>query len=247
LIAMTGPSVLEREATTFEERRAELASQALGKYALVHGDAVAGIYGTEREAIVTGRSQFGYVPILVERITTEDEANPPIDTVVGLGWNGGMAMEPITWHQIHGALHHFGPVARVTIGMTETDANVVRHSGAPVLQPIHGGALIDTGATFSALDHEVIAELGLQPVGRLDVAGFDATYTQLRYDAQLVFEDGMHLEIVASGAQLRRPSESPIPGYEALLGRDVLAIATLTYDGVEERVSLQFRPASPAA
>jgi hypothetical protein len=244
---MTNPSVLEREATTFEERRAGLATQALGKYALVHGDAVVGIYGTEREAIVSGRGQFGYVPILVERITTEDEANPPTDTVVGLGQHGGISMEPITWHQINGALHHFGPVARVTIGMTENDANIVGHSGAAVPQPIYGGALIDTGATFSALDHEVIAELGLQPVGRLDVAGFDATYTQLRYEAQMVFEDAMPLEIVVSAAQLRRPSESPMPSYEALLGRDVLAIATLTYDGVEERVSLQFRPASPAA
>ena len=238
---MTDLSALELEVATFEERHDGLASQALGKFALVYGDAVVGTYDTEREAIVRGRSQFGYVPILVERITIGDEASPPTDTVVGFGQRRDLAMEPIIWRQIHGALHHFGPVARVTIGMTETDAHAVSRNGAPVPQPISGGALIDTGATFSALDQEVIAELGLQPVGRLDVAGFDATRTQLRYDAQLLFEDGMPLEIVASGTQLRRPSESPIPGYEALLGRDVLAIATLTYDGVEERISLEFR------
>ena len=88
--------------------------------------------------------------------------------------------------------------------------------------------------------------MGLQPVGRLDVVGFDAIHTKLRYDAKLVFEDGMPLEILASGSQLRRPRESPIPGCDALIGRDILASAVLAYDGIHERVTLQFRPPSSA-
>jgi hypothetical protein len=33
----------------------------------------------------------------------------------------------------------------------------------------------------------------------------------------------------------RRPRESPIPGCDALTGRDILASAVLAYDGIHER------------
>jgi hypothetical protein len=243
---MADLSVLAHEIATLEAHRAALVSEALGKYALVYSDEVVAIHDTEREAIADGRGRLGYVPILVERITAEGETNPPTNTVSASDQQGERVMEPISWGAPHGALHHFGPVAMVTIGVTEVDSEAITRSGTAVPDPIRGGALIDTGATFSHFDEEIIAELDLQPVGRLDVAGFDAIHTKLRYEAKLVFEDGMPLEILASAAQLRRPRESPIPGYDALIGRDILASAILTYDGIHERVALHFRPPSSA-
>jgi hypothetical protein len=247
MIAMADLRVLEHELVTFDANRAALASEALGRYALVYGDEVVAIHDTEREAIADGRGRFGYVPILVERITAEGEANPPTNAVRTSDKNGERLMQPISWGVPPRALHHFGPVAMVNIGATEADKAAITHSGMAVPEPIRGGALIDTGATFSQIDDEIIAELGLQPVGILDVAGFDVIDTKLRYDVKLVFEDGMLLETLASGSQFRRPPDSPIPGYDALIGRDILASAILTYDGTCGRVSLQFRPPSLAA
>jgi hypothetical protein len=63
----------------------------------------------------------------------------------------------------------------------------------------------------------------------------------------LTFENGVSLEILASGSQLRQPAGSPIPSYGALIGRDILASAILTYDGIQEKVVFQFGPHSPAA
>jgi hypothetical protein len=65
-------SVLAQELDTFEAHRAELVGQAAGKYALVHGDAVAGVFDTEDDAIRQGYSQFGNVPFLVKQIQPVD-------------------------------------------------------------------------------------------------------------------------------------------------------------------------------
>jgi hypothetical protein len=156
-------------------------------------------------------------------------------------------LPPISWRQPAGALHHFGPATKVTIGMTGSASEAAARDGKAVPAPAPGGALIDTGATFSLLDEQLIAELGLQPVGRIDLASSDAVRTELRYDAELVFEDVMSVEVIASIARLRRPRDSPIPGYDALIGRDALANAIMTYDGIHETITLQFLAAPDAA
>jgi hypothetical protein len=239
---MADLSVLEDEIATFDANRAALASEVLGMYALVYRNEVVALHETEREAIADGRGRFGYVPILVERITLEGEANPPTDAVRMPSRNAERLIQPISWELPPGALHHFGPVAMGNIGATEADRQIITRSGAAAPEPIRGGALIDTGATFSQFDEEIIAALGLQPVGILDVAGYDGIHTKLRYDVEFVVENNTPLEILASGSQLQRPPDSPIPGYQALIGRDVLASAILIYDGARGRVSLQFRP-----
>lgn len=247
LIAMADQGVLAREIAAFEAQRAELASTAAGKYALVHGDEVAAIHDTERQAISDGRDRFGYVPIFVERITCEGEADPPDNTVDVQGFPEGPMLTPISWPQPAGALHHFGPAAKVTIGMTGSGSEAAARDGKAVPAPARGWALIDTGATFSLLDEQLIAELALQPVGRIDLAGTDCVRTGLRYDAELVFEDVVPVRVIASSARLRRPRDSPIPGYDALIGRDALANAIMTYDGIHETITLQFRAPAPDA
>ena len=245
LIAMTDQGVLAREIATFEAHCAQLISTAAGKYVLVYGDEVSAIYDTERQAISDGRSRFGYVPILIERISDEGEADPPVEPANSPGQLGESMLTPISWRQPGGALHHFGPVTKITIGVTGAGSEAVARSGKAVPAPAHGWALIDTGSTFSHLDEKLIAELGLQPVGRIDLAGSDSVRTELRYDAKMVFEDGMSAEIIASSARLRRPRDSRIPGYDALIGRDVLANAIITYDGIHETIALQFQAPGP--
>jgi hypothetical protein len=62
------PPALQQELRTFEAHRAELLGQALGKFALVHKDQVAGVFDTEADAIREGYRAFGNVPFLVKRI-----------------------------------------------------------------------------------------------------------------------------------------------------------------------------------
>lgn len=237
---MADQGVLAHEIAAFEARQTELASTSAGKYALVHGNEVVAIHDTEDQAISDGRKRFGYVPILVEPIITEGQAGLPASIFGMPGPSEDPMLPPISWPQHAGALNHFGPVTKVTIGMTDSGSKAAALDGKRIPAPAYGNALIDTGATFSQLDEQLIAELGLQPVGRVDTVGFDGVKAGLRYDVELVFEKVKSVQVIAGSAQLRRPHDSPIPGYDALIGRDALTNAIMTYDAIHGMITLQF-------
>ena len=59
---------LEKELATYERHREELVLANEGKFVLIHGDAVAGVWDTYKDALASGYSQFGLEPFLVKRI-----------------------------------------------------------------------------------------------------------------------------------------------------------------------------------
>ncbi|HMD98487.1 MAG TPA: hypothetical protein VKM93_14280 [Terriglobia bacterium] len=61
-------NVLETELKAYEHHRDNLLSTAEGKFALVRGDAVVGVYESEIDAISEGYRRFGNVPFLVKQI-----------------------------------------------------------------------------------------------------------------------------------------------------------------------------------
>ena len=63
---------LRAELEAFESRRAELVDRASGKFALIRGDRLAGIYDTEADGIREGYRLFGNVPFLVQVIRPVD-------------------------------------------------------------------------------------------------------------------------------------------------------------------------------
>jgi hypothetical protein len=63
---------LETEWRYFNEHRAEFVEQAPGKYALVKGDALIGMYADEASAIRSGYEKLGNVPFLVKQVTEID-------------------------------------------------------------------------------------------------------------------------------------------------------------------------------
>ena len=66
---------LEKEMETFRrELPALLADPAnRGQFALVHGDAVAGLYPTFEAALSAGYDRFGLSPFLVKEVTDHEE------------------------------------------------------------------------------------------------------------------------------------------------------------------------------
>jgi hypothetical protein len=63
---------LATEIEYFEEHRAALVEEAKGKFALVKGDELLGMFDTEAEAIRHGFRTLGNVPFLVKQITEVD-------------------------------------------------------------------------------------------------------------------------------------------------------------------------------
>ena len=58
---------LEKELDTYKNKLTELASSE-GKFVLIHGDQVAGIFDTYADAIKEGYEKFGLDPFLVKQI-----------------------------------------------------------------------------------------------------------------------------------------------------------------------------------
>jgi hypothetical protein len=64
---------LERELATFHVKLPELLATAAGQYVLIHGDEVAGVYGTWGEASDAGYERFGLDAVLVKQIVEHEE------------------------------------------------------------------------------------------------------------------------------------------------------------------------------
>jgi predicted aspartyl protease len=97
--------------------------------------------------------------------------------------------------------------------------------------------LIDTGASVTAVDMDVLRRLGLPPVGTGTVVTPSGTETQGVYVVRLTFP------------QTPIPPLDPIPvmgsqlagfGHIVLLGRDLLYGALLIYDGVHGHWTIAF-------
>ena len=63
---------LERELETYRRELPRLL-QEKGKFVLVHGDEVAGVFDTEEEAVAVGDDRFGLAPFLVQQITEKEQ------------------------------------------------------------------------------------------------------------------------------------------------------------------------------
>lgn len=63
---------LETELRTFNEHRSQLLSSDAGRFALVKGETLMGVFDSETEAIRHGYQTLGNVPFLVKRITEAD-------------------------------------------------------------------------------------------------------------------------------------------------------------------------------
>ena len=59
---------LQTELKTYERHRDELLGKSEGKYVLVHGTEIKGVFDSKQDAIKQGYERFGNVPFLVKQI-----------------------------------------------------------------------------------------------------------------------------------------------------------------------------------
>lgn len=67
--------VLEKEQETFKREINRLAGEAAGKFALIHGDQVAGVFDTFQDAVKSGYEKFKLAPFMVKQILTMDRVH----------------------------------------------------------------------------------------------------------------------------------------------------------------------------
>lgn len=137
-------------------------------------------------------------------------------------------IDPATNQPSPNSLQSVGPVLQVEIAVHPTLAQHLQNLGQPIPTPVVGPGLIDTGATFSAVDQTVIQQLGIPPIGTVQLGTAGGPVTQTQHPASFGFP----------GTGLPTISFNFVTGVDltgqnivALIGRDVLRHFVMVYNG----------------
>jgi len=104
-------------------------------------------------------------------------------------------------------------------------------------------ALIDTGASMTAVDPSVIEHLQLVPTGSGQIhtaSSGDIPHACYQYDVALaIFMDSPEVHVVSMTIPVM---EIPLAqaGFQALIGRDVLSYGIMFYSGDRAQLTLSF-------
>lgn len=138
----------------------------------------------------------------------------------------------------------FGAVTLVRLNRTRKDLFNARRAGRATPPPVEVQAILDTGAEQTILDPSVLNRLGVAPkkYGPANAPALGGFSFRPTYDVsfQILHSSGRasdHLSL----DQLE-VTELPVAtlGYEAVIGRDVLAQCVLIYDGPTNSFTLAY-------
>lgn len=134
-----------------------------------------------------------------------------------------------------------GPVVELEVAVPSSLAEYLTKEKLPVPQPVKGLALFDTGATISAVDSQVLDQLGVKPIGVVTVLIAGGPQNQNCYPARFIFrQPELFFEFgFVLGANLKKQS---VMGRDliALIGRDLLARTVFVYDGINAICTVAF-------
>jgi hypothetical protein len=121
-----------------------------------------------------------------------------------------------------------GPKIGIEISAATAVVESLSKSGSSVPAPQAGFALIDTGASITAVDEALIASLGIQPIGQMKLSTPRESMPAWLYAIRLSFADAPMepvevLDVVGCTLQPQ--------GFIALLGRNFLRKMVFVYDG----------------
>lgn len=130
------------------------------------------------------------------------------------------------------ALLNNGPILTVEISIPNALATLLTSQNQPIPSPSTGYALIDTGATRTCVDHQVITQLGVNPVGTITSGTAGGTVNQSLFPAHVRFpQESIDLDFNACvGVNLTGQTALSQP-IIALIGRDILQHLLFIYNG----------------
>lgn len=129
-----------------------------------------------------------------------------------------------------------GPLLRALVGVSASRRQALVAANLPVPPPVPITGLIDTGASGTCLDPTVLAQLGVTPTGVVSVAtpSTGATPHQAQqFDVSLFIPGSTpHQPPLSLGAvPVIESSLLAQQGFHALIGRDILSLCVMVYNG----------------
>jgi len=132
-------------------------------------------------------------------------------------------------------LQALGPLVDMRIWVGTPVEEAVKKAGGKVLDPVSVKGMIDTGATGSVIQPTIAQQLGLYPIGVVNISTPSSeSIPCYQYSVRLIFPNNVIVEAIAI--------EAPLKGQQiqCLVGRDVLAHGVLIYTGYINQFTLSF-------
>jgi predicted aspartyl protease len=134
-----------------------------------------------------------------------------------------------------------GPLLECLICISQPRQEALKRAKAEVPAPISVRALVDTGASCTCVDPQVIKSLGLSPLGTAQVHTPTTKGTAQNcgvYDAAIIIRStNGNLSI---GTLPIVETHLSSQGFELIMGRNVLSKCILVYDGTSGYFTLSF-------
>lgn len=143
-------------------------------------------------------------------------------------------------------LHGMGPIIETYVGITETQSELLQKAGLPIPDRVRCRLLIDTGATYSMVKHEIAEKAGLKLISSnypIHGVGVDTTgkiyigriwfICKSRIDASMTHNIWVDTQIASGTLQASEV-------LDGLIGRDVLNNFDFRYNGKTGDFTLRF-------
>jgi predicted aspartyl protease len=132
-------------------------------------------------------------------------------------------------------LQALGPLVDMKVWVGTPVEQAIRKAGGKVPDPVPCKRMIDTGATGSVIQPTLVQQLGLQPIGVVNISTPSSeSIPCYQYSVRLIFPNNVIVEAIAI--------QAPLKGQQihCLVGRDVLAHGVLVYTGYINQFTLSF-------
>lgn len=155
-------------------------------------------------------------------------------------------------------LQHVGPYVGANWTVPPALESELKRQGRPVPSPVGGYLLLDTGAEKTCISKVAAQQLGLTPIGRVQGFGAGGVHTHDVVFARLSMVIADHRQITTALAwdqsvqcvpdlekhpQARGVKIDNQPAHLiGLLGRDILRLTTVVYNGREGKLQVTFDP-----
>ena len=129
-----------------------------------------------------------------------------------------------------------GPIVPVELMVSDAHQEVLKQQQNPIPDPMKGFALIDTGALSTCLDISTAEIIGLPVCGTTEITSASHTVEVPIFVGKLVLPDFININVQrGAGVNLKGLGKYKEFGTDldliALIGRDILEIAILVYNG----------------
>ena len=133
------------------------------------------------------------------------------------------------------------PVIEVVVAVTEERAEYLKAKGLHVPLPVVVGALLDTGAQESLISEDIATELDWQRRGIRDILGVGGNISVTGYIGMIsLYFPGLPPHLLTSSAQVVAVPNLNHLGARMILGRDLLKLCVLIYNGPHSTCTFAF-------